>query len=79
MSKAFTAKKLRGSIKRDKINPADYLKYDFRFSCEDCSHFCSQAQSCTIGYESKWHRKEFQTYEYELAGHMALCRFQEID
>ncbi len=79
MSKRFTPKRLRTSIRFDGINPTDYLKYDHRFSCEDCTHFNRETEKCTLGYETKWHRKEFQNKSYELSGKMALCRFIEID
>lgn len=74
-----TAKRLKTGIKTDVINPSDYARFDFRFACEDCSHFALEEQRCTLGYESKWHRKEFQKSSYELTGKMALCRFLEID
>lgn len=74
-----TAKRLKTSIKTDVIHPSDYARFDFRFACEDCSHFTTEEQRCTLGYESKWHRKEFQKTSYELTGKMALCRFLEID
>jgi hypothetical protein len=76
---AKTPKRLHTSIRFDTVNPGDYLKYDFRSSCEDCTHFNRDVESCTLGYESKWHRKEFQTQSFELSGKMALCRFLEID
>jgi hypothetical protein len=74
-----TPKRLRTSIRFDAVNPVDYLKYDFRFSCEDCTHFNSENESCTLGYNSSWHRKDFQIKSYDLSGKMALCRFLEID
>ena len=74
-----TPKRLKSSIRMDAVNPADFLRYDFRFACEDCTHFAPQEERCTLGYESKWHRKEFQIASYELSGKMALCRFLEID
>jgi hypothetical protein len=74
-----TAKKARSSIKRDTVNPSDYLKYHHCFSCEDCVHFKVSDATCTIGYRTQWHRKEFQTQEYERTGRLAHCRFLEID
>lgn len=76
---AFTPKRLNTSIKFDGIHPADYLKFDLRLSCEDCTHFNHEAESCTLGYVTQWHRKAFQEHSYELTGKVALCRFQEID
>ena len=74
-----TPKRLRTSIRFDPMNAGDYLKYDFRFACEDCSHFNPENESCTLGYNSRWHRKDFQKKSFELGGKMALCRFLEID
>jgi hypothetical protein len=77
--RAQTPKRLSTSIRFDPTNPTDYLKYDFRFACEDCTHFDCEHEHCTLGYNPKWHRKEFQKKSYELSGKMALCRFLEID
>lgn len=78
-----TPKRLNTSIKFDTTHPADYMRYDTRFACEDCTHFNHDSklehEACTLGYITKWHRKEFQEKSYELSGKMALCRFQEID
>ena len=74
-----TPKKLKTGIRFDRVNPSDYLKYDHRFSCEDCTHYNRESSECTLGYEPKWHRREFQTESFALAGKMALCRFLEID
>ncbi len=71
--------RLHASIKKDAVNPSDYLNYDTRFSCEDCSHFDSEKVLCTIGYNPIHHLKATQTRQYELAGNMAFCRFLEID
>lgn len=79
MPKTPTPKRLRTSIRHDAMNPSDYLKYDFRFACEECAHFDSETGNCTLGYNSKWHRREYQKKSYELSGKMALCRFMEID
>ncbi|PIS11210.1 MAG: hypothetical protein COT73_05195 [Bdellovibrio sp. CG10_big_fil_rev_8_21_14_0_10_47_8] len=74
-----TPKRLRTTIRFDGINPADFSTYDFRFACEDCSHFDAEGSRCTLGYDPQWHRKSFQQKSYELSGRMALCRFLEID
>lgn len=72
-------KKLYASIKKDGINPKDYMKYETRFSCDECSHFDHVAEKCSLGYNSQPHRKANQIKQYELSGNMALCRFHEID
>lgn len=74
-----TPKKLRNSIRLDAVNPTDFLKYDFRSACEDCTHFCQEPQSCTLGYNHEPHLRAEQTRSFHLNGKMALCRFLEID
>ncbi|MEN0057347.1 MAG: hypothetical protein AAGB31_00825 [Bdellovibrio sp.] len=71
--------RLRPSIKKDAIHPHDYLAYETRFSCEDCSHFDGQKTICTLGYNPAHHLKSEQTRQYLLSGTMAFCRFLEID
>ncbi len=70
---------IRASMRKDKINPVDFMKYDFRFACEDCTHYCAKRELCTLGYISSLHRKDAQLHQYNLSGNMALCRFHEID
>lgn len=77
--KKFQPKRLHPSIKKEVMNPGDYLNYDFRFACEECSHFDVAGERCTLGYQSSHHRKAQQTHDFELSGRMALCRFHEID
>jgi hypothetical protein len=69
----------RCSIKFDVINPVDFQRYNFTYCCEQCSHYDPERKACTLGYNSKWHRRESQLRQYEVAGSMALCRFLEID
>lgn len=76
---ARTPKRLRQSIRFDAINPSDYLKYNLVSACEECTHFHHEEERCTLGYETKWHRKDFQKKSYELKGEVAICRFMEID
>lgn len=71
--------RLHASIKKDVVHPADFLKYETRFSCEDCSHFDGEKVLCTIGYNPQHHLKATQNHQYLLAGNMAFCRFLEID
>ncbi len=71
--------RLHASIKKDRIKPSDYLHFEHRFSCEDCSHFASDKNLCTIGYDTSHHLKSVQMHQYKLAGNVALCRFLEID
>lgn len=77
--KAKSQPRIRPSIKKDTVNPSDYLNYDTRFSCEDCSHFDPEKVVCTIGYNPAHHVKAEQTHQYFLSGNMAFCRFLEID
>lgn len=77
--KPKTAPRLHASIKKDRLHPADFLKYNLRVSCEDCSHFDSDKIQCTLGYNAANHLKAEQTHQYFLSGSMAFCRFHEID
>lgn len=74
-----TPKRLRPSIRLDVVHPSDFLKYDFTYSCEQCTHFSQVTESCTLGYSSTPHRQETNLKSYELNGKMAFCRFLEID
>ena len=78
-SKEKSAPRVHPSIKKERVSPADYLKYETRFSCEDCSHFDGEKILCTIGYNPQHHLNAVQTHQYALAGNMAFCRFLEID
>lgn len=75
----FTPKRISASIKKDVVNPHDYLNYDIRSACEECSHFDPLEDRCTLGFNSAPHRKIQQTHDMELSGRMAQCRFHEID
>ena len=72
-------KRIGSSIKKDGISAEAYNKYNLPYSCEDCSHFKSENETCTLGLPTEPHLKRNQTYSYNLSGKMALCRFQEID
>ena len=74
-----TPKRLRNTIKKDAINPALYNVLKLPWSCDDCSHFDSQGERCTLGYNAAHHRQAQQKFDYTLSGQIALCRFQEID
>lgn len=74
-----TIRRPRSSIKKDAINPRDYMKYDLPWSCDRCSHFDTSKEVCTLGYNSEHHRQKAQLESYKLNGKMALCRFLEID
>lgn len=74
-----TPKKMRKSIKLDRVNPADLLHKNLVFACEDCSHYDRQTKSCTIGYRAELHSREVQMQRFISNGHMAFCRFLEID
>lgn len=82
---SYHTRRPRRSIKLDKIQAGDYLKYVKPeggilggFFCDACSHFDSDRVVCTIGYKPV-HTVAAQTALYEQTGHMALCRFLEID
>jgi len=72
-------KRIGASILKEGINAADYNIYKLPFSCEDCSHFKSADQSCTLGMPTEPHLRKNQIHSYNLSGKIALCRIQEID
>lgn len=72
-------KRPRKSIKLDRVSPDDFLNKNLIYCCEQCSHFCSENQTCTIGYVAKQHLREKQLEKMHLHSHMAFCRFIEID
>ncbi len=74
-----TPKRLRPSIKKDPVNPAAYNQFILPWACEDCTHFDSETETCTLGYNTAYHRAAQQKHDYLLSGKMALCRFQEVD
>lgn len=74
-----TPKRLRQSIRLDTVNPGDFMKYDFTFCCEQCTHFDASNERCTLGYNNQNHRREHNLRTYNLNGKMAFCRFLEID
>ena len=78
-SKRFTPKRIRRNIKMDKVSASDFLNYKFIYHCEQCSHYNHNTATCTIGYNAELHKKEEQMARYSIHGHMALCRFIEID
>jgi ribosomal protein L32 len=77
--KVKTPKRIGSSIKKDVIQASDYLKYNLPMSCEECSHFKSSHETCTLGLPTEHHLKRNQEKSYLLSGKIALCRFQEID
>jgi hypothetical protein len=76
---AFTPKKIRRDIKLDRVNPTDFLKYHTTASCEECSHFDSFKIECTFGFPTAPHLRDQQLKTFLTKGHMAFCRFHEID
>lgn len=72
-------KRIGASIKKDAIHPSAYNSYKLPYSCEDCSHFKSSNESCTLGMPTEHHLHRNQIASYNLSGKIALCRLQEID
>lgn len=77
--KSQTPKKLRKGIKLDRVHPADFLHTNMIYCCEQCSHYDPVGDACTLGYQTRLHKKEIQLQRFYLNGHMAFCRFIEID
>lgn len=72
-------KRIGWSIRKDAINPSDYLRYKQPMACEDCSHFKASNETCTLGMPTEAHLRRNQELSYRLSGKVALCRLQEID
>ncbi len=72
-------KKIRPSMKKDRIHPSDFLNYNIPFACEDCSHFKTENKSCTLSFNTEYHLKSNALKTYELSGKIFQCRFLEID
>ena len=70
---------LRRSIKKDRVNPSDFLNINTIYCCEQCSYFIPSGKSCVLGFSTIPHLKKEQLKTFELTGHMAFCRFLEID
>lgn len=71
--------RIRPTMRQEAIHPADYNRYNLPYACEDCVHFANQSVTCTLGLNPVPHLRSTQRKTYEMNGHMALCRFQEID
>ena len=74
-----SSKRIGWSIRKDAIHPADFLRYKLPIACEDCSHFKSSNETCTLGMPTEQHLRRNQELSYNLSGKVALCRIQEID
>ena len=74
-----TPKRIRPTIKKEIVDPSDWLTYKSVWSCEDCSHFDLKNIKCTLGYDVENHLKKAQIKSFELSGRIAFCRFLEID
>jgi hypothetical protein len=69
----------RRTLILDPIHPRDYRELTVIHCCEQCSHFASATQTCTIGYDAFNHVASRQKELYERLGRVAFCRFCEID
>jgi hypothetical protein len=74
-----SSKRIRESIIKDGISAWAYNQYKLPWSCEDCVHFKTENQTCTLGMPTADHLRQNQIHSYELSGKVALCRLQEID
>ena len=71
-------RRVRTGLRLDRVHPSDFFRYDFTFACEQCSHYINASKTCSIGYFAQ-HKRQQQLDLYNLTGHMAFCRFLEID
>ncbi len=76
---AFTPKRIRRAIKMDRLQASDFRQLDIIYCCEQCSFYCPNNKECLMGMPTEPHRQEEQLKTFNLTGHMAFCRFLEID
>ena len=76
---AFSPKRVRRTIKLDRVQASDLLNYEMIYHCEQCSFFDIEATRCVMGFPQQPHLKEQQMKTFNSTGHMAFCRFLEID
>ena len=76
---AFTPKRIRRGIKLGRVQAADLRSMDMIFACEQCSFSARDTDECLMGMPTTPHRREQQWKTFNTTGHMAFCRFLEID
>ncbi len=76
---AFTPKRIRREIKLDRVQASNFNNLPMTYACEHCSFFAPESKECMMGMPTKNHLKEQQLKTFNLTGHMAFCRFLEID
>jgi hypothetical protein len=77
-NRSYLPKRPRRSIQLDRVNPQEFLRFNGRFFCEDCSHYSTSGKVCTLGYRAQHTRAE-QLELYNLTGKIAFCRALEIE
>lgn len=76
---AFTPKRIRRSIKLDRVQASDFNSLQMTYACEDCSFFAPENNECMMGMPTEPHLRQEQLKRFNTTGHMAFCRFLEID
>lgn len=66
-------------IIKDEMTLENFQKYNYKSSCEDCSHFDSKDETCTFGFPTEPFLKRNQLKDIQELGKMAFCRAIEID
>jgi len=77
--KAFTPRRIRRSIKLDRVQASDFNNLNMIYACEHCSFFSPEDKECMMGMPTAPHLLENQHKTFNTTGHMAFCRFLEID
>lgn len=77
--RAFTDKRIRRGIKLDRVQASDFLNMNTIYACEQCSFFDPGENICVMGFPQKNHLMAQQQKTFNTTGHMAFCRFLEID
>jgi hypothetical protein len=68
----------RVSMRLDRVHPRDFNGKKLIYACEHCSHYDAVKKFCSMGFQPRFDL-ESQHRLYDLTGHMAFCRFLEID
>ena len=76
---AFTDKRVRRGIKLDRVQASDFNNLELIYACEHCSFYNEADNECMMGMPTENHLKKNQLKLFNTTGHMAFCRFLEID
>ena len=76
---AYTPKRVKRSIKLDRVQASNFNNLGMIYCCEHCSFFSPESKECMMGMPTAHHVQAQQLKTFNMTGHMAFCRFIEID